>query len=173
MTQDHAAPSPRMRTPLLFLPVAWLVLGSGSLYAARPTITTQAPAPGPDGKATLSAKINPGGELTTVTFQYGRTSSYGSEAKAPNVAGDVKEKTVSVDLTGLVGGTDYYFRVVAENASSRGNPVISPEQTFKTEAYAPTVTLTDATRVRGSTTCRTALRRPFRSAMRARHRSTS
>jgi hypothetical protein len=105
-----------MRSSLLSLFVACSVLGGASLQAARPTIVSASGTAGANGSATLTATINPGGELTTVEFRYGLKESYGSVAAAPNIAGDAGEKKVTVTLSGLVGGKKYHFTVAAENA---------------------------------------------------------
>jgi hypothetical protein len=81
--------------------------------------------------ATISGSVNPEGTATTYQFQYGTTTSYGSVAPASpqSVGSDSTAHEVSVQLTGLLLGTTYHYRLVATgaNGSSYG-----PDQTFKT-----------------------------------------
>ncbi len=68
--------------------------------------------------ATLNGTVNPNGLSTTVTFEYGTTTSYGkycySLLKA-RLSGD-GITNVSADISGLTIGTTYHFRVKAENS---------------------------------------------------------
>ncbi|MGC2063588.1 MAG: S8 family serine peptidase [Thermodesulfovibrionales bacterium] len=68
-------------------------------------------------EATLNGTVNAKDEDTTVTFEYGTTTSYGSTMAA--VTGTVTGSTnahVSVPITGLVTNTFYHFRVKAVNS---------------------------------------------------------
>jgi hypothetical protein len=67
--------------------------------------------------ATLNGTVNPNGLSTTVTFEYGTTTSYDSSVTAVQspVNGD-GIKDVSADITGLTIGTTYHYRVKAENS---------------------------------------------------------
>jgi hypothetical protein len=67
--------------------------------------------------ATISRKVNANGLSTTVTFEYGTTTSYGSIITAfqSPVAGNI-DTYVSADITDLTPGTTYHFRVKAENS---------------------------------------------------------
>jgi len=66
--------------------------------------------------ATLNGAINPNSILTTVTFEYGTTTSYGQSATAaqsPATGGSIVN--VSKDITGLSPGTIYHYRVKTVN----------------------------------------------------------
>jgi hypothetical protein len=67
--------------------------------------------------ATLNGTVNPNGLSTTVTFEYGTTTSYGSTVTASQspVSGD-SIVNVSATLSGLTCGTVYHFRVRSENS---------------------------------------------------------
>ena len=68
--------------------------------------------------ATLNGTVSSNGASTTVTFEYGLTTSYGTTIAAtqsPLVAG-ASNSAVSADLTGLDCGTLYHFRVKAVNS---------------------------------------------------------
>ncbi|MCU0459388.1 MAG: fibronectin type III domain-containing protein, partial [Bacteroidales bacterium] len=68
--------------------------------------------------AILFGTVNPKWAETTVTFEYGLTTSYGTSV--PNYegllpAGDY-DATVSANIDGLEPGRTYHFRVRAENS---------------------------------------------------------
>jgi hypothetical protein len=67
--------------------------------------------------ATLRSKVNANGLSTTVTFEYGTTTIYGSIVTALQspVTGNI-DIYVSADITDLTPGTTYHFRVKAENS---------------------------------------------------------
>ncbi|RPH31969.1 MAG: DUF1566 domain-containing protein [Bacteroidales bacterium] len=67
--------------------------------------------------AILNGVVNPNNLPTTVTFEYGTTTGYGSSATAAQspVTG-VSDVNVTCDLSSLTPGTLYHFRVKAVNA---------------------------------------------------------
>ncbi len=66
---------------------------------------------------TLNGKVNPNGVSTTVSFEYGPTTSYGTEVAASQspASGSVPAND-SAGLTGLTPGTTYHYRVKAVNS---------------------------------------------------------
>jgi hypothetical protein len=97
-------------------------------------------------KGTVSANYSP----TTVTFEYGKTSTYGQTAAATpgTVTGSIYDYTdVLAEITGLDVGTTYHCRVIAVNVfgTSYGN-----DGTFTTlggKPYASTGYASDITSV--------------------------
>ena len=67
--------------------------------------------------ATLNGAVNANGLSANVIFEYGTTTSYGSTIipSQSQVTGN-SNTNVSADITGLIQGTTYHFRVIAENA---------------------------------------------------------
>jgi uncharacterized protein (TIGR02145 family) len=66
--------------------------------------------------ATLNGAIDPHSLSTTVTFEYGTSTSYGQSATAsqsPLMGNELVN--VSINITGLTLGTTYHFRVKTEN----------------------------------------------------------
>jgi hypothetical protein len=104
----------------------------------RPTsITTAATSVG-RLSATLNGTVNPNGNSTSVHFQYGLTSSYGSATLVLGAGGSTSPQPRTHTLSSLTCGTTYHARLVATNSggTSRGNDVV-----FNTPAcQAPTVT---------------------------------
>src|SRR4029077_2665668 len=68
--------------------------------------------------ATLNGYVNPGGLETTYHFEYGPTTSYGTNLPIPNasVGSGVLWKAVSQTITGGLWGL-YHYRLVATNSS--------------------------------------------------------
>ncbi len=111
--------------------------------------------------ATLTGSVDPDGEQTTWYFQYGKTTSYGSQTPAGSVAAGTQAVSVSSPLTGLAGATRYHYRLVATNASGTsdgadrtfGNFPAPVAQTGSAEgAGATSVTLTGTVNPQGSAT---------------------
>ncbi|MEI8084440.1 MAG: Ig-like domain-containing protein, partial [Actinomycetes bacterium] len=89
--------------------------------------------------ATLSASVNPNGNATNVSFQYGPTSGYGLNSPGQNIGGGNSGVTFSSNLTGLIAGTSYHFRVAATNAQGT---TYGPDATLTTTAGNPETTAT-------------------------------
>lgn len=70
---------------------------------------------------TLNGNVNPNGTSTIVTFEYGTTTTYGSEATATQspVTGSLPV-SVNANLTGLTPGTLYHFRIKTVNSGGTG-----------------------------------------------------
>jgi hypothetical protein len=99
-------------------------------------------------EATVNACVNPDQLVTTYHFEYGETTSYGTEwpPGGQSIGSGSTPVAVSMVLTGLRVGATYHVRVVAENRAGR---TIGPDQTFTTVASAP-VDATYASRVGSS-----------------------
>jgi uncharacterized protein (TIGR02145 family) len=67
--------------------------------------------------ASLNGKVNPNLVSTIVTFEYGTTTAYGQSIEAiQSPILDSGPVNVSANLSGLLPGTTYHFRVVATNS---------------------------------------------------------
>jgi hypothetical protein len=64
--------------------------------------------------ATLNGSVDPHGLTTTVYFQYGRTTSYGSTTLSQIKTGNTYQN-VTANISGLTASTTYHFRLVATN----------------------------------------------------------
>lgn len=121
----------------------------GTVYGADMTFTTYVPAPtvvtgGASDvtatAATLSGTVNAQYDLTTVTFEYGPTTAYGTTIAAqPDTAFEFEDAVVGKPLTGLAVSTLYHYRLVAQNA---GGIAYGADRTFSTtegSLYLPLV----------------------------------
>jgi phosphodiesterase/alkaline phosphatase D-like protein len=113
--------------------------------ASPPTVTTNAATAVTATSATLNGTVNANNASTTVTFQYGTTTSYGTTVTADQspVSG-TSDTAVSVDITGLIPNTTYHYRVVGQNS---GGATDGADMTFTTDKIAPTVTTNAATNI--------------------------
>jgi DNA-binding beta-propeller fold protein YncE len=88
-------------------------------------------------EAILHGAVNPNGFATTVQFEYGLTTAYGSKAPAVAESAGVGTSEVAkgVNLTGLLPSTTYHFRLKA--TSSQGT-ALGSDLTFTTASLTPT-----------------------------------
>jgi hypothetical protein len=66
--------------------------------------------------ATLNGSVDPHGFTTSVSFQYGTTTSYGSTTPMQSRTGNAF-LNVSANISGLIANTVYHFRIVATNSA--------------------------------------------------------
>ena len=64
--------------------------------------------------ARFNAAVDPHGLTTTVRFQYGRTTSYGSRTPDQTKTGN-NYQNIFANVSGLSAGATYHFRIVATN----------------------------------------------------------
>jgi hypothetical protein len=132
--------------------------GSGSITGQDLTLTTATTAPVLDGSAAFASAItptsvsvhgavNPRNSPTVYHFEYGTTTAYGLIGPDGDAGSGNADGAVSSGLSGLVPGTAYHFRLVADNGT--GGPQVGADQTFITAPAAPAgasdVTATKAT----------------------------
>jgi hypothetical protein len=65
--------------------------------------------------ARLNGSVDPHGLVTTVYFQYGTTTSYGSTTASQTKTGNTYQ-SASANISGLAASTTYHFRIVASNS---------------------------------------------------------
>jgi hypothetical protein len=98
--------------------------------------------------ATLNGTVNPNGVSTTVTFEYGATTSYDTTVTAiQSIVTGNSITNVSADISGLTIGTTYHFRVKAENSFGT---VYGSDTEFEF-GYPPFVTALEATNLTSTT----------------------
>jgi hypothetical protein len=88
-----------------------------TLSATGPPVVTTNPATNvASHSATLNSTVDPHGLSTSVHFQYGTSTSYGSNTASQNLSGNTYQNA-SANVTGLSGSTTYHFRIVATNSA--------------------------------------------------------
>ncbi|MCX6249576.1 MAG: PKD domain-containing protein [Bacteroidetes bacterium] len=108
------------------------------VYTDNPTNITST-------SATLNGVVDAYGSSTTVTFQYGLTTSYGSTVSGGIVTGNINV-SVSAPISGLTPSTSYHYRVVGTNANGTS---YGADKSFTTlgSGSPPTVTTNHATNI--------------------------
>src|SRR6266487_5758000 len=105
-----------------------------------PAVTTNPATNVASFSATLNGSLNPRGSTTTVDFQYGLTTSYGSTTPVQTQTGNTF-RPISANITGLMASHVYHFRIVAHNA---GGTSFGSDRTFTTlSATGPPVVKTN------------------------------
>lgn len=101
--------------------------GGGTSFGADRTFTTLS-ATGPpvvatspatliaSFSATLNGSVDPHGLATSVHFEYGTTTGYGSTTPMQNQTGNTF-RNISANISGLSANTLYHFRIVASNSA--------------------------------------------------------
>src|SRR5207237_438689 len=83
--------------------------GSPVLTSCAATIVTSS-------SATLNGSLDPHGLTTTVSFQYGTTTSYGHTTAMQSQTGNTY-RNIAANISGLTTHTTYHFRIVATNSA--------------------------------------------------------
>ena len=81
-----------------------------------PVVTTNSATNVTTSSATLNGSLDPHGLSTTVHFQYGTTTSYGSTTATQTRTGNTY-MNIAANISGLTAHTTYHFRIVATNSS--------------------------------------------------------
>ena len=97
--------------------------------------------------ATITGSLNPNGSDTHYYFEYGLTTSYGTDSPAyPGNPAGIGTSPVSenASLSGLKAGTTYHYRLVASNYIGT---TAGADHEFKTPIPPPTVTSESPTNI--------------------------
>jgi hypothetical protein len=133
--------------------------GAGSISGAVVKGAPGIGGPGANGSYTQSVSANGAqlqggvypndsqGDQTTYWWEYGTTNSYGQETPHTNIASGSAPVAVASVLTGLLPGTTYHYRLVAENSlgTEAGYDFTFTTAPDTTVAPPPTVVTTTTT----------------------------
>jgi len=104
-----------------------------------PTVTTGTAGPIHETGANIQGTVNPNGAMTTITVEYGPTTTYGNTSVPLSVPAGSGVVPIARLATGLLCNTLYHYRVKAANASVS---VVGADATFTSSACvlrAPTL----------------------------------
>ncbi len=92
-------------------------------FTEEPAVTTLPASAMLTATATLHGTVNPNSDATNYFFEYGTTASYGQSTPVISAGSGALAVPVSANLTGLLPGYTYHFRLVATNSNgpSYGN----------------------------------------------------
>ena len=94
-----------------------------------PTVTTGGVTGLTTTGATLNGTVNPNGVATTVSFEWGETTSYGQTTAGQSAGSGTAAQAVSAALTGLAPCTAYHYRATATSA---GGTATGEDASFRT-----------------------------------------
>jgi len=103
---------------------------------STPTITSASVGSTPPIGVTLNATVNDNGAPTTVYFEYGLTTDYGTSVAGGIVAAGSGNSEITTNITGLSPGFTYHARAMASNIAGTvsGNDILftapSPQSTW-------------------------------------------
>jgi hypothetical protein len=130
------------RTAAAICVAIWGFAGTGTALADPPGAATGAASAVTATTATLNGTVSPNKEDTAYWFEYGTTTSYGSQTAESGPARGNADRAASADVTGLAANTTYHFRLVARNPSGT---IVGADATFTTGQ--PVVTIAATPRV--------------------------
>ncbi len=96
---------------------------------AAPAATTGAATDVTTTGATLNGTANPNGSATTVSFDWGQTTSYGETTAGQAAGAGTTAQAVSAALTDLAPCTTYHYRA---RATSAGGTITGEDASFRT-----------------------------------------
>jgi phosphodiesterase/alkaline phosphatase D-like protein len=85
--------------------------------STAPVVVTLAPVSAGTTSAVLAGTVNPSGQATAFTIEYGPTTSFGSITPVVELDSSNSPESVTATATGLAPDTTYLYRVVATNAT--------------------------------------------------------
>jgi hypothetical protein len=114
---------------------ASLALTAGVAAAATsPTVSTGAAKSVSNSAEALAGTINPNGNQTGYTFQYGLTTAYGLGSASHSAGGGTKPVKAAATISGLTPGTTYHYRI---EALSTAGGTVGQDRVFTTSGHPP------------------------------------
>jgi virginiamycin B lyase len=101
-----------------------------------PVVTTGSASAIHSTAARLAGTVNPRGQATSLTFEYGTTTAFGQITSVDSAGEYAGVQQVSLPVSGLLPSTRYLYRIVASNATgTTSGPVMSFTTTAATYIY--------------------------------------
>lgn len=109
-----------------------------SAAASAPAVTSGSASDLGQSNATLSGTVNPNGQSTSYYFQYGTSTTYGTQTSPSSVGSGSTPVGVHQTIYGLTPHTTYHYRLVATSSAGTTN---GTDQTFTTPTTTPSQTV--------------------------------
>ena len=101
--------------------------------ARAPLVTTAATTVVTSTTAVLTGQVNPNGRAAGYAFQYGTSTSYGSQTASAPLPSGTSATHVTARIGGLAPGTAYHYRLTGTNTAGTG---VGADASFVTTAAA-------------------------------------
>jgi len=119
----------------------------GSAPPPPPAVATGSASGVSASGATVSGSVNPNGSATSVWFEYGTSSAYGSPTAVQSVGSGSSSVSVQAVLWGLQPSTVYHFRLVGTSAAGTSQGADATFTTSTPVVVTPPAVTTDAPHV--------------------------
>jgi hypothetical protein len=119
----------RLVSTVVCLCSAAALAAPAALAATEPVATTGNATAITSISATLNGTVNPEGQATTFYFEYGTTTSYGSQTAMTAAGAGTADLKATAQASSLTPDTTYHYRLVASNASGT---TLGADVSFKT-----------------------------------------
>jgi hypothetical protein len=129
----------RLVSTVICLWAAFALAAPAAMAAVDPTASTGNATAITPTSATLNGTVNPEGQATTYYFEYGTTTSYGSQTATTAAGSGSADVKVSAKLASVAPNTTYHYRLVAGNSSGT---TLGSDVSFKTPKPPPPVVAT-------------------------------
>lgn len=106
-----------------------IIAAPAAVAAGEPVLSTGNATAITSTSATLNGTVNPEGQATTYYFEYGTTTSYGSQTAASDAGSGTANVKVSAPSASLAPATTYHYRLVATNGAGT---TLGSDVSFKT-----------------------------------------
>ncbi len=116
---------------------SWKTRIASFKFANTPTVITQDATSVTSSSAVLNGTINPNGLASTYHFEYGPSTSYGSNTAVLSAGAGTSSIAVNASISALTSGVTYHYRLVGENSDGTSN---GSDMTFTPGAAAVTTT---------------------------------
>jgi hypothetical protein len=107
--------------------------GGGTNNSQAPSVSTNSATVTGNTSALLRAQVNPNGNLSSVWFEYGRSTYLGGVTTRDPAGSGNSNTEYSTNLNSLSPGTTYYYRAVAQNTSGTNRGQILSFRTSGTQ----------------------------------------
>ncbi|TML14468.1 MAG: fibronectin type III domain-containing protein [Actinobacteria bacterium] len=123
----------------LLVSAVLLVSGTANAvgFASPPTVVTGVASNIGPTSATVAGTVNPQGLATTYSFEYGKTTSYGSKTASKSAGSGTTTVAVTSTISSLSPGTTYHYRI---SATSTAGTSKGADRTFTTTPPPTVVT---------------------------------